>query len=132
MRVVAVTKGFDAGAATAALDAGLVDIGENYAQELLAKADELRDLPDAVFSPGGTSSAGSSATRSARSPIWCHLWQSVDRIELATEIARRAPGARVLVQVDMSPVSETEEDARPMRLPNWSPAAVRPGSTWPG
>jgi uncharacterized pyridoxal phosphate-containing UPF0001 family protein len=30
------------------------------------------------------------------------LWQSVDRLSLASEIARRAPGAEVLVQVDVS------------------------------
>ncbi|MDE3086856.1 MAG: alanine racemase [Acidobacteriota bacterium] len=36
--VVAVTKGFDAAAVEAALRAGLTDIGENYAEELLAKA----------------------------------------------------------------------------------------------
>jgi uncharacterized pyridoxal phosphate-containing UPF0001 family protein len=36
--VVAVTKGFEAAAVQVALAAGLADIGENYAEELLAKA----------------------------------------------------------------------------------------------
>ena len=31
-----------------------------------------------------------------------HLWQSVDRLSLAAEIARHAPGAAVLVQVNVS------------------------------
>ena len=31
-----------------------------------------------------------------------HLWQTVDRTAAAEEIARRAPGARVLVQVNVS------------------------------
>jgi uncharacterized pyridoxal phosphate-containing UPF0001 family protein len=30
------------------------------------------------------------------------LWQSVDRVELGREIARRSPGAAVLVQVDVT------------------------------
>ena len=38
---MAVTKGFGADVVRAALAAGLVDLGENYAQELVAKADEL-------------------------------------------------------------------------------------------
>ena len=30
------------------------------------------------------------------------LWQTVDRLDLGLEIAKRAPGARVLVQVNVS------------------------------
>src|ERR1039458_7269529 len=41
VRLVAVTKGFDASAVTAALAAGVTDIGENYAAELLGKAVSL-------------------------------------------------------------------------------------------
>jgi uncharacterized pyridoxal phosphate-containing UPF0001 family protein len=37
----------------------------------------------------------------ALAPI-VHLWQSVDRLELGEEIAKRAPGAAVLVQVNLS------------------------------
>ena len=106
MRVVAVTKGFDARAATAALDAGLVDIGENYAQELLAKADELRDLPDAGLQPRWHFIGRLQRNKIRKVADLVYLWQSVDRIELATEIARRAPGARVLVQVDIAGVGD--------------------------
>jgi PLP dependent protein len=38
VRVVAVTKGFGPEAVAAARDVGLTEIGENYSQELLAKA----------------------------------------------------------------------------------------------
>ena len=38
VRVVAVTKGFGSEAVEAAVGAGLLDLGENYAQELLSKA----------------------------------------------------------------------------------------------
>jgi uncharacterized pyridoxal phosphate-containing UPF0001 family protein len=48
VRIVAVTKGFAAGAVDAARRAGLYDIGENYADELLAKVALLGDVaPDA-------------------------------------------------------------------------------------
>ena len=40
-RIVAVTKGFGPDAVVAAVGAGLVDVGENYAQELVGKAAEL-------------------------------------------------------------------------------------------
>jgi hypothetical protein len=33
---------------------------------------------------------------------WVALWQTVDRVELGTEIARRAPRARVLVEVNVA------------------------------
>ena len=38
MRVIGVTKGFGPDAVRAAVDAGLTDLGENYAGELVAKA----------------------------------------------------------------------------------------------
>ena len=104
MRVVAVTKGFGAGAVSAALDAGLADLGENYAQELLAKAGELRDRPDASPQPRWHFIGRLQRNKIRKIADLVHLWQSVDRIELATEIARRAPGARVLVQVDIAGV----------------------------
>ena len=56
-RIVAVTKGRDQPTAAAAVAAGLCDLGENYAQELLEKAPGWRR-------PAGTSSATCSPTRS--------------------------------------------------------------------
>jgi pyridoxal phosphate enzyme (YggS family) len=97
--VVAVTKGFGPDAVRAALDAGVADIGENYAQELLAKATEV-------------TGAGAAAARwhflgavqrnkvAALAPHVA-LWQGVDRTAAGEEIARRAPGAHVLVQVNV-------------------------------
>jgi len=41
MRIVAVTKGFDASAPAAALAVGLQDVGENYADEFLSKAEHF-------------------------------------------------------------------------------------------
>lgn len=103
VRLVAVTKAFPVGVARTALAAGLVDLGENYAQELVAKARELEADPE----PGGPVPRwhfiGRCQTNKVRH-LAPHvaLWQSVDRLELAREIARRAPRAAVLVQLNLS------------------------------
>lgn len=93
--VLAVTKGFDASAVEAALGAGVGDVGENYAQELVAKA--------AAVSGVRWHAIGRLQRNKVRilAPF-VHLWQSVDRVELGPEIARRSPGASVLVQVNVS------------------------------
>jgi hypothetical protein len=91
--LVAVTKGFDPEVVTLARDVGLVDLGENYAQELAAKADRA---PDARWHFIGRLQRNK--VRSIAHLV--HLWQSVDRLATGEEIARRAPGARVLVQVN--------------------------------
>jgi pyridoxal phosphate enzyme (YggS family) len=103
--VVAVTKGFGAEAVEAALGAGLVDLGENYAQELVEKAGAI----DADGVPGrdGLDARFHFIGRLQRNKVrlvapFVALWQSVDRQELAAEIARRAPGAAVLVQLNLS------------------------------
>jgi pyridoxal phosphate enzyme (YggS family) len=92
VRVVAVTKGFGAAAVAEALAAGLPDVGENYAQELVAKAQEVDGARWQFL--------GRIQRRKVRllGPL-VHRWHSVDRAEVGVEIARHAPGARVLVQV---------------------------------
>jgi pyridoxal phosphate enzyme (YggS family) len=96
--LVAVSKTVPVEVVEAALAAGQLQFGENRAQELLTKAEAL-------------------ATR-APAPIWHFVgqlqrnkvrlvaphvacWQSVDRPELVHELAKFAPGARVLVQVNV-------------------------------
>jgi len=101
VRIVAVTKGHGADAARAALGAGLVDLGESYGQELAAKAAEL------AADPGSAPPRWHAIGRLQRNKVrliapHVGLWQSVDRAVLAEEIARRAPGAAVLVQVDVT------------------------------
>jgi hypothetical protein len=98
--LVAVTKGFGADAVTAALEAGLPNLGENYADELVKKA-------AAIDNAAGTA------------PIWHFLgaiqrnkvarlspvvtwWQGLSRLEEGQAIARRSPDARLLVEVDMT------------------------------
>ncbi len=102
--LVAVTKGHGVEAPRAALGAGLVQLGENYAQELEAKADELDRLRAEGEGPALEPSwhfigrLQSNKVRLLAGRV--ALWQSVDRTSLVRELARRAPGARILVQVD--------------------------------
>jgi PLP dependent protein len=121
VRVVGVTKGFGPDSVRAALGAGLRDLGENYAAELMAKAEavaaaeaagECEAAPeDVAESPG--------ALRGATGVVWHFLgaiqrnkvpalaplvgvWQSVAREVEGARIAGFAPGAAVLVQVEVT------------------------------
>lgn len=103
IRLVAVTKGFDGSIARAALDAGLFDLGENYAQELVAKAHDLEDLEDLGSPAPLWHFMGRLQTNKVRHlASLVGLWQSLDREELVREVARRAPGAAVLIQLNLS------------------------------
>lgn len=97
--LVAVTKGFPADVAVAAARAGLVDLGENYAQELMAKVDAV-----AAGGHGARWHFLGNLQRNKVRILAAHvsLWQSVDRAPLGGEIAKRAPGASVLAQVNLS------------------------------
>lgn len=78
-----------------AIAAGVVDLGENRAQELLAKA----PIVDGVR----WHFIGRLQTNKVRALApYVALWESVDRPEVVAELARRAPGAAVLVQVNIS------------------------------
>jgi pyridoxal phosphate enzyme (YggS family) len=96
VRIVAVTKGFGADAVGAAVAAGLVDVGENYAQELLAKADAA---PAGVrwhfLGPVQRNKVGRLARRVG-------TWHAIDRVVAAEAIAAAAPGAEVLIQVNVT------------------------------
>lgn len=97
--VVAVTKGHGFSAVKAAIDAGVVDFGENYSAELLEKRAALSESGDTVrwhF----LGHVQRNKVRGLASSV--HLWQGLDRRAAGEEIARRAPGARVLVQVNVS------------------------------
>lgn len=95
MRVLAVTKTFGIDAVLAAVAAGCDGIGENYAQELVAK---LSEYPAPDMAP--VHFIGQLQTNKVRmvSPFVA-VYETVDRISLADELARRVPGASVLVQV---------------------------------
>lgn len=81
-----------------ALDAGLTDLGENRAQELLAKAPVLAERP---VPPRWHFVGQLQRNKVAALTAWVGCWQSVDRLLLGEAIAKRAPGARVLVEVNL-------------------------------
>jgi uncharacterized pyridoxal phosphate-containing UPF0001 family protein len=92
--VVAVTKGWGPDAVEAACAAGLVDVGENYAQELAAKA---RQAP--IGARWHMLGHVQRNKVKALAPV-VDVWQSVDRFELVRAIAAHRPGASILVQVN--------------------------------
>lgn len=91
--VLPVTKAFGPEAIDAARAVGCTAIGENYAQELLAKRDACAGL-DVHF-------IGQLQTNKVRQLAGLvAVYETVDRAKLAREIAKRDPGARVMIQVD--------------------------------
>lgn len=101
VRLVAVTKGFDAGVVREALDAGLEDIGESYVQELVGKATELgQSADDRGLRWHFVGRLQRNKVRKAAPYV--SLWHSVDRLALGAAIARFAPGVAVLAQVNVS------------------------------
>jgi len=102
VRLVAVTKGFGADVVRSALDAGLVDIGESYVQELAAKAAEIDADPGRTVWPRWHAIGRLQRNKVRKAAPHVTLWHSVDKLSLAAEIARAAPGATVLVQVNTS------------------------------
>ncbi|MFN7148214.1 MAG: YggS family pyridoxal phosphate enzyme [Microthrixaceae bacterium] len=107
VRLVGVTKGHPAEVAAAVFAAGCDDLGESYAQELVPKARTLSDAAAAGTLRSDTSPRwhfiGRLQTNKVRSLVEVvDLWESVDRASLAREIAKRAPGAAVLVQLDLA------------------------------
>ncbi len=95
VEVIPVTKGFDGAAIEAAAAAGCTTVGENYAQDLLSKADVIERLGMQVQFIGQLQS---NKVRQIAGVVT--LWASVDRRSIVTEIAKRAPGAHVLIQVN--------------------------------
>jgi len=94
---VAVTKGFGPDAIDAVVDAGCRAVGESYAQELRAKAEAVaaaRRRGAAIHFIGRLQS---NKVRLVADVV--DVWESIDRPSLVSEVARRAPGATVLVQV---------------------------------
>jgi uncharacterized pyridoxal phosphate-containing UPF0001 family protein len=98
--VVAVTKGHGPEAATAAVAAGLTDVGENYAAEAAATGAALRAGPEAGVRLHFLGRVQRNKVRTLAGVV--DLWQGVDRLAAGREIAKRSPGASVLVQLDVS------------------------------
>jgi pyridoxal phosphate enzyme (YggS family) len=99
--IVAVTKGFGTDAVRAARAAGLVDIGENRVQEAVGKQEELG---------AGSQELGIrwhlighlQRNKAKLVPGRFEMVHSVDSLDLAKELDKRAAGLRVLLQVNVA------------------------------
>ena len=95
--IVAVTKGFGPEVVECAIGAGCVAIGENYAQELLTKRSAIESTgrrPEVHF----IGRLQSNKVRLIAGLV--DVWASLDRLSVVREVAKRAAGARVLIQVN--------------------------------
>ena len=93
--ILPVTKAFGSEAIEVVRSLGHSAIGENYAQELLTKRDVCAGVEVHFI--------GRLQTNKVRQVAGLvSVYESVDRPKLAAEIARRDPGARVMIQVDTS------------------------------
>lgn len=108
--LVGASKTATVAACAEAVGAGCVHLGENRAQELLAKAPQLARMFPAPAAPGPAPAGRVEwhfIGRLQRNKVrglapWVRVWESVDRPAVADEIARRAPGARVLLEVSIA------------------------------
>ena len=83
------------------VEAGLTDIGENYANELVTKAEHVPSDDASFPAPLVWHFLGAiQRNKVPRLAPIVGLWQSVARAEESTRIARFAPGAAVLVEVE--------------------------------
>jgi pyridoxal phosphate enzyme (YggS family) len=101
IRLVAVSKTFDATYVRAAADAGQIDFGENKVQEALQKMDATAELPIRWHLAGHLQS--NKLRKAAERFDTIH---SVDRIELGAKLDQAATAAnrqvKLLVQVDLA------------------------------
>ncbi|HLI56624.1 MAG TPA: YggS family pyridoxal phosphate-dependent enzyme [Actinomycetota bacterium] len=121
--LVAVSKGFDVASIRQALATGQRDLGENRVQEALAKYKEVGSLLPGV---ARWHFIGRLQRNKAKYLVgWVHCIHSVDRLELASEIDRRAQdldgagggaGVEVLIEVNVSG-EEAKGGVEPSALP---------------
>jgi pyridoxal phosphate enzyme (YggS family) len=97
--LVVVTKEVALDSVRAAIDAGATELGENRAQELVAKS--------AALAPEGDALRWHFIGRLQRNKVRAlaphvALWQSLDRAELIDAVSAVAPSADVLIQVNVA------------------------------
>jgi len=112
--VIAVTKGFGVDAIVAAHAAGLGDIGENYAQELLAKTETLEQLDDVRPRVHFIGHVQSNKVRQLVTHV--DAWHTVDRVSLVDALARREATGEVMIQVNTTG-EDTKSGCSPAELP---------------
>jgi uncharacterized pyridoxal phosphate-containing UPF0001 family protein len=85
-----------------ALAAGARDLGENRAQELVAKAEAIGEGTGAGGRPRWHFIGNLQRNKVRMLAPHVELWHSIDRPELVDPLARHAAGAKVLVEVNLS------------------------------
>lgn len=106
VRIIAVSKTFPAGMIREVAGAGILDIGENYVQELLAKRRELEEVPIRWHMIGHLQ------TNKVRQLVpWVSLVHAVDSLHLASEIDRRSAAAGAVSDVLLE-VNTTGEQSK--------------------
>jgi len=128
VKLIAVTKSFDVSAMVGAFSAGCDGVGENYAQEVIVKTSELSEhqrLP--LHFIGRLQSNKIKALASL-----VDVWESVDRVSLINEIAKRSDVATRVTPVQiMLQVNSTNEPDKggcePSEVANLLATAVSSG-----
>jgi PLP dependent protein len=105
--IVAVTKGFGPEAVVAGWNSGLRLFGENYADELVGKAEALAVAQRAgqcanLIDLRWTFQGRLQTNKINRLLPHVSLWQSIDSSDRATALAKRAPQSEVLIQVNVT------------------------------
>jgi pyridoxal phosphate enzyme (YggS family) len=101
IEILAVSKTFGSEAVTAAYEVGLRRFGENYAAELVAKAASL-ELEGLRWHYLGAIQRNK---LSKLAPV-TSCFETLTRLAEAEELARRAPGCSVLVQLDTTGLAQ--------------------------
>ena len=118
--IIAVTKTFGHDAIRAAVAAHCDAVGENYAQEVLAKVEESPfGLP--VHFIGAIQS-----NKVRQLAPYISLWQGVDRESVISELGKRAPGAEILLQVNTTN-EDTKSGVPPQEVEALLAAGVKAG-----
>lgn len=109
VKLVAVSKTHPASAVREAYEAGQRDFGENYVQELVEKAEALRDLPDVRWHLIGHLQRN----KAKQVAPLVSLLHTVDGLELSRELDKRvtaaAPGRVLPVLVEVSIAGEEQK-----------------------
>ena len=122
------TKGFGPDAVTAAAAAGCRRSARTTPRSWSTKAATLS--PAAGVDVHFIGQLQSNKVRQLAGAV--DVWETVDRRALVAEIARRAPGATVLVQVERHRRAGQGRAARSPTSPRWSRRGRRPGSSSTG
>lgn len=117
--LVAVSKTFPAEAVAQAVGAGILDIGENYVQELLEKREKLPSDNIRWHFIGHLQS-----NKVKYIAPWIHMIHAVDSRSVAGEIDRRGAKAGRVIDILLE-VNTTGEDSKFGVAPEEAPALVR-------